>query len=142
MQRDWTVLLHSCFHISFCCFIFLFYLTKDPMSSNVLVILFSFSMNILLQQKAKAKTKTKTKTKLWHRNEPGRKQYEELYQVKTEKHYLRERENLTSERQTNYVSQKKSESFEREIECSLNYRERSESEMSKRSSLRERERKD
>ena len=83
MQRDWTVLLHSCFHISFCCFIFLFYLTKDPMPSNVLVILLSFSMNILLYQKAKAKTK------MWHRNEPGRKQYEELYQVKTEKHYLR-----------------------------------------------------
>jgi len=59
---------------------------------------------------------------------------------------MRERERLTSERQTSYVSEKKLESFKREIEhcCKREiercYIERSESEMRKKSPLRERKR--
>lgn len=38
IQKNWTAFLHSCFHF-FLLLIFPFYLMKDPISSNVIILL-------------------------------------------------------------------------------------------------------
>lgn len=66
-----------------CCFVFPFYLMGNLISSKVpqsIVTLFSLPVNLFLSE---------NKKKCNMANEPGRQQYEELYPVKTEKHYLR-----------------------------------------------------